>query len=822
MAQIQQQKSHASTERSLRFHAVAAILFFLTSLSSAQAGTVRGVITDPLGAIVPHARVELLSHTQTVAETFTDSVGAYQLEVPETGHFRLRVTAPTFAATETESFYAAGSDTISRNIFLKIKEIAEEVVVTATGIPVSQAQEGASVNVLTSSDFLNRLDVAEPLLTVPGLQMGQSGQRGAETSLFIRGGNANSNKVLLDGVPVNDVGGFVDFGDLALTGLDHIEVFRGPNSVLYGSDALAGVVSLETQRGTTLLPQLSYTVGGGNFGTYLQEGAIAGAWRRFDYLSSFGRFDTSNSLPNSRFHNGTFAGNFGWSPAAANTFRVTVHRIDVGLGLPNALSFFGLPDNQQSATRDTFVSATYENQATSRWHNLIRYGSSRLDNHVTQSSPVGITTDGFNFFGLPVAIQGANGFRVNGQAFLDSADCCPSLSLNTANRDSVYAQTDYRFSSQLVGLLGYRYEAERGTSQFTSPGFSSSNSVDRRNTSVFMETHGDLWNRLFYSLGGGIEKNAVFGVEATPRASLAYYLFRPGAGLFRGTKLKFSFGKGVKEPDIFDDTNSLFSLLSQQPGGSQLIQKFGIKPVTAERSRSYDFGILQSLTERGLMNLTVFHNEFTDQIEFVSSNALPSLGVPAPVAAATGFGATVNSMNFLAQGVEADLQFKISTAWTARGGYTYLDARVQRSFSSDALSPAINPSFPDIPIGAFSPLVGARPFRRAPHTGFLALTYNKSRWSALLQGTFVGPRDDSTFLLFSDLNFGNSLLLPNRNLDGAYQKLDLSGDFKLNRHLTLFASMENLLNERYSSAFGFPALPFTVRSGVRITLGGER
>jgi len=336
-----------------------------------------------------------------------------------------------------------------------------------------------------------------------------------------------------------------------------------------------------------------------------------------------------------------------------------------------------------------------------------------------------------------------------------------------------------------------------------------------------LQVHGDLRNRLFYSLGGGVEKNAVFWTEATPRVSLAYYLFRPATGLFRGTKLKFNFGKGIKEPDIFDETSSLFDLLRQQPGGDQLIQKFGIKPIGAERSRSYDFGFLQSLTDHALLNVTLFHNQFYDQIEFVGSEALPSLGVPADVATATGLGATVNSLNYFAQGVETELQFKITNALQVRGGYTYLDARVQKSFSSDALSPSINPNFPDVPIGVFSPLVGARPFRRAPHTGFLSLTYNKSRWSALFQGAFVGRRDDSTFLLFSDSNFGNTLLLPNRNLDGAYHKLDLSGSYRVNRYLALFGSMENLLDEKYSSAFGFPSLPFTVRSGVKITVTGK-
>lgn len=798
-----------------------AIMVLLLAASTARASTVRGLVADPLGAVVTDARVELVLQTQKVAETQTDSAGRYELKIEQAGRFHLHVTAPTFAQTETDSFYVSGSADITRDVLLKIKNLAEAVVVTATGVPVSEAQEGSSVDVLTQPDFFAKLDMMDPLLSLPGLQLAQTGQRGGETSLFIRGGNNDSNKVLLDGVPVNDIGGFVDFSNLSLTGINHIEVFRGPNSVLYGSDALAGVVSMDTRRGTTLLPEFSYAADGGNFETYRQEVTLAGAWRRVDYFSTFARFDTSGSLPNSRFHNGTFAENIGWSPTAKNSFRVTAHRVATGVALPNAIEFFGLPDNAESATHDLFVSATYENQASPKWHNLIRYGTSRLDNHFDKPSPVGIDEDG-SFFGVPVTIRGANGFTVRGQAFFASADCCPSLSLSTGNRDSVYAQTDYRVTPHLVGLLGYRYEAERGTSAFTSPTFNSTNSVDRRNMSVILETHGDFWNRLFYSLGGGIEKNQIFGVAATPRADLAYYLFTPHAGFFGGTKLKFNFGKGVQEPNIFDEANSLFDLLQQQPGGESLIQKFNISPIGAERSRSYDFGFQQSFVDRALLNVTFFHNEFSNQIEFVGSTALPSLGIPEAVAGAAGFGATVNSMSFLAQGLEADVQFKISNSVFARGGYTYLDARVQRSFSSDALSPSINPDFPNIPIGALSPLVGARPFRRSPHTGYLAVTYSHSRWAGLFQATFVGPRDDSTFLLDSDANFGNTLLLPNRNLDGGFQKLDLSASFRLNRHLSLFESMENLLSQNYSSAFGYPALPFTVRSGVKITVGGER
>jgi vitamin B12 transporter len=134
--------------------------------------------------------------------------------------------------------------------------------------------------------------------------------------------------------------------------------------------------------------------------------------------------------------------------------------------------------------------------------------------------------------------------------------------------------------------------------------------------------------------------------------------------------------------------------------------------------------------------------------------------------------------------------------------------------------PSFNPLFPDIPIGAFSPLEGARPFRRAPHSGSLALFYNRKKLSSSLTGYLVSRRDDSTFL--SDANFGNTLLLPNRNLVPGYQKFDLSLGYSVTRYAKLYTSIENLLSQHYQPTFGFPAAPFEIRAGMTFTLGGER
>ena len=88
-----------------------------------------------------------------------------------------------------------------------------------------------------------------------------------------------------------------------------------------------------------------------------------------------------------------------------------------------------------------------------------------------------------------------------------------------------------------------------------------------------------------------------------------------------------------------------------------------------------------------------------------------------------------------------------------------------------------------------------------------------------MSGNFIGRRDSSTFLF--DSSFGTSMLLPNRNLAAAYQKIDVSGSYRLNRYLQIYSAIENLASQHYDPAPGFPALPFNFRSGIKLTLGGE-
>ena len=792
--------------------------WFLSLASSAVAnseGTLRGKVLDPLGAVVPNAKVTLIRDNKQVGRTDANQEGAFEFSVKDSGRYRVHVEAAGFENQDSTPVFMSAGGRITLDVLLHIGPVAEQVVVSATGIKTPESQVGASVSVVDRSQLedLDKLDALEALRMVPGAEVVQTGQRGGTTSVSVRGGSMDFNKVLMDGIPMNDIGGALEFANISTSGIDSLEILRGPNSVLYGSDALASVVNITTRHGTTTTPELSYFGDAGNFGTYQNDAALAGAFHQFDYFSEFSRFDTRNSVPNNAFHNGTYAGNFGWAANGSTDVRFTLRHTAVGLGDPNALDFYGIPDDSVQKEQDTYWGLTVQNQTTAHWHNLARFVSTELKFQFINPSPTGEPFGG-NFAGDTVTIRGANGYAATGQAILDFGGTYPQTFSSETIRRSFYAQSDYEFRPGLAATVGFRYEHEDGL--VNSPG-----SV-RDNFSYFLEAHGNLAHKLFLTAGAGLDKNAVFGFAATPRISLAYYLRQPSPNSFLGdTRLDFNFGKGIKEPSIFDSGSSLFSVLSQLPQGPALISQFGLAPIGPERSTSFDFGTTQAFwNRRARVGVDFFHNQFSNLIEFLGSGALPLLGFPAAVADAVAAsapgGATVNSSSYRALGAEAHVEIDPARGWRIGGSYTYLDPVVTRAFSS---TPVFNPLFPGIPIGVGSALVGSRPFRMAPHSGSLYVDFERRRFGAELSGYFVTRQDDSTFL--TDASLGTSLLLPNHDLNPGYQKIDLSGRYAINSAVTLFASAENLLSEHYTAAFGFPSLPFTFRTGIRITVGGE-
>lgn len=762
---------------------------------------IHGVVHDPLGAFVVGATVDLITDGRIAASTLTSSEGDFQFKISNAGRYSVRVRAPSFEITTTPAAPLNESSKAEIEVTLATNTLTQQITVTATGTPTPVAQVGASVTVIPSEDFRYMPEVQDPLRLVPGIQITQTGQMGGTSGLSIRGGNTDANKVLIDGVPANTIGGRVEFANLATVGIQSIEVLREPNSALYGSDALAGVVSFTSSRATTPLPLFTYSGDAGNFHTYRNEVTAGTVFRQFDLYSAFARIDTDNNLPNSAFHNATYAGNFGWTPTAANDLRFTARHIIVSGGQPNATAFYGIPDDAQQKEQDNYYNAVWNNQALTRWHNQIRYGGLRQNGQYSSFGATGIYDPIFQIWdGAPVTIIGANGYSVHGQAAFQFSGH-PYQFITLTSRDFVYAQTDYRFNPHLVALGAFKYEDESGSSGTAG---ARPKTIQRGNYSYTIQLAGDVRNRLFYNLGTGLENNGLFGFAGTPRASLAYYLVRPsGSRFFSGTKLHGSFGKGIKEPSVFQQSNSL----SKQAN---------VAPLGPENSRTFDGGLDQQLLNgRGRVGITYFHNQFTNGVQNVPQAELGQFGISTTVAARFPFGAYLNGSAFRSMGVEVESEYKVSNHLFARGGYTYTEAVVQHSVATAAADTSFGP----MAIGAYAPLAGARPFRVAPHTGYFGLSYTQSKFYASLTGTLVGKRDDSDFL--SDASFGNSLLLPNRNLLGSYQRLELGVGYSITPRIGVYTNIQNLLSEHYFEAFGFPALPLTIRSGIKLNFGGE-
>jgi iron complex outermembrane receptor protein/vitamin B12 transporter len=814
-----------------RLSRIAVCLVLIASAAPARAVIVRGTVTDPLGAVVIGAKVQLVQGTAVIALGRTDVDGNFEIRSTAAGRFRLLTSAATFTPAVGEDFYGGVTDVVPQNVVVEINSVTESVTVTATGISTPLQQSSAAVSLVSSIDLSTRLGVSDELRLAPGIEVVQQGQTGGVTSLFVRGGNSTANKVLIDGITAEDVGGVFDFGTVAQTAVGSIETYRGPNSVLYGSDAGASVVSLATPRGDSIRPVLIYTGDGGNFSTYRNQGELSGAHRRIDFYGAFGRLDTSNALPLDHYKSATSAANIGYTLLPQLQARFTIRNTFSKTGLPGAHDFFGISNDADQADQDLYSGLTLESRTNSgRWHNLARYGIARKreqeQQYGNQGNPVTFNEPGpppysyTEYFGNVVTIRGANGYTATGQTdfFTPNSD---SASL----RDELYFQSDYVFSRHFTGLLGFRYQNERGS--FVDPDYGEDEQIKRRNYEYTLQFQGDIKNRLFYSAGGAIEKNHLYGIAGTPRIGLAYIPVRVANRRFRGTKLRASAATGVQEPTLALQFASLYTAVLNY-GDPADLALYHVAQGTAERSRSYDVGVDQNLLgERLVLHAGYFHNIFDHQLEGVDYNGLQQyFGIPASLANPNGiYEAYTNSLAFRAQGIESQIEWQPLSHLFVRSGYTYLDSVVIQSFATDALNaangtPTTNPNIPGVAIGAESPLVGARPFRRAPHTGFFAVAYNTTHFAAAFKGAVSSRSDDSTFLDYSDINGGNTLLLPNRDLDFAYAKLDANASFVVTKHLTIYTQLDNLLSQQHIGPIGYPALPFTVRGGIKFRFGG--
>ena len=498
---------------------------------------------------------------------------------------------------------------------------SEGIVVSATLIETPVSEIGSSVTVIKEKEIERdqKRTLPDVLRTVPGLNVVQTGGPGGKTSVFLRGTNSNHTKVLIDGIDVNDPSqdGVFDFGQVLTSDIAQIEVLRGPQSSLYGSDALGGVVNIVTKKGEGPA-QFTGRLEGGSFETFNQSASVSGSVSRFHYSFNVAHVlidDTPvtplDLLPpgreriNDSYENITLSTKLGAD--LSDIFGVDF----VGRYTESTLFFTG-------EDFSFFPSVPAATQSEQNAQQFFTRGEARLS----------LFGGAFlNRFGI-----GYTNYETTIQA-PDTGFGLPPENINHGDR--------LKFNWQGNIALGKGHDLILGVEDQTDRLIDSPISVENGNTAGFIELQSELLPNLFVAASGRYDDNERFGGKTTSRIAPAYLIPKSG------TKLKGSYGTGFKAP-------SLTQLFVSFPA----FNFFANPNLQPEESEGFDFGFEQSLGgERVLFGATYFHNDITNLIApNASFTSLENVG-----AATT-------------EGVETFLALAVTDRFKVRADYTYTDA----------------------------------------------------------------------------------------------------------------------------------------------------
>jgi outer membrane cobalamin receptor len=663
----------------------------LTLAAAASAAEIKVRVIDPQSAAVVGAQVWLLEETGShpVVE-LTSPEGLAIFRGVGTGPHQFRVLAPGFAV-ETAALPATG-DFIT--IQLRLAPASETVVVTATRTPVEGSSAGADVATLNHEQLqvMNPVAADDAVRFLPGAVVNTAGQRGGLSSLFVRGGDSNYNKVIVDGVSVTEPGGTIDFGTLSLADADRLEFLRGAQSTLYGSDAMTSVVQVWTRTGSTPVPEFRFGADAGNYGTESGYASLAGAHDRFDYNVFGNQFNTNGSGPNDDYSNSLEGANVGVSVNDRISLRLRARHDNSVTGTPGAWDFNG--SNVFDVFGTTYVLSP-------------DLGGRAGQNNLLASLDLAVKTGPnwtHHFTGFEYNLKTTNldtGISPENTPF--GTINTPFEALVNVNRAGFDYQGNYVERTWAETTVGYEFEDENGSVNDPVPAaYASGGHGLRLNEAAYGQQALNL-GRLNVIAGGRFVHNTTFGNTGVPRVALGFQAFR-GGHLFSGTRLNFSYATGIKEPR-FEET-----FVSSQ----YQLPNLNLK---AERNRALEAGFQQNLLSRFVFIATYFNNLFHDQIEFVTVN--PN----------TFVGEYFNLEKSFAQGAEVELQSRLTQRISWNTSYTYTSTQI-------LLAPA----------GSFAPYAQGDPLLRRPrHSAATLLTYLGSRWGGNLGGSFVGPRPDSDF-----------------------------------------------------------------------------
>jgi outer membrane cobalamin receptor len=646
------------------------LLVILLTAATARAATIEGTVLDPSGGAVPAARVALLAPMAPLAEARSNSSGQYRFENLRAGEYRLVASAPGLASAVAKIDLAPDQIT-TLDLSLALSSVEQSVVVSASLGGALATQVGSSVSVLSDEQITNQgaQNLLDVLREVPGVALTQAGRRGGATGVFTRGGNSNYNLVMIDGVQVNQFGGDFDFASLPADGVDQVEIVRGPQSALYGSNAVTGVVNVVTHRGQGP-PRFTFLAEGGSFTTRRFATGGSGLTGGLSWAYNLSRLDSGGVVTNDDYRNQSafFSLDFSQSPRREFSFRFFGNANDTGSPGPygsDPLGFFPGIDAFSRNKQNLFgYQASYAEQFSPRFRQV--FTGSVAPNRYYFRTPFGDSYSNHlrGVFNTRSEMTLSNqdflvaGFEYNREqmknTYIADANLEPFLLPRTSL--AYFAENRWNPSRRWVVIGGVRVDNIR-THELPADGFD------------------------FRPLLPG---NSI--LKANPRVAAAYLVRDGGGGGVGATRIHGTFGTGIRAP-----------------GGFELAFTNNPK-LRPEKTLSFDSGIEQRLfSDRMVFDATYFFNRFKDQI-VVLGGSLSNL---------SSF-VSDNLANSRAHGLEASVRLRPVRSFELTGSYTRLNTAILALDGSTLVQS---------PYEVGQPLV-----RRPANSGSFNAIWHRGRW----------------------------------------------------------------------------------------------